>query len=210
MDYIYNAAERHALGTVIQDGPYRLNHISDADATGWSAYTYLVDPLTPLTSSSEDGSVEVHRIRIMAVLSEPEVQLYEDQLPSLDFDLNPSLDSFLKGNPCPRIVNDLGRDFLIACVGKMHDLPIYAVTKITFKRKHDILAGLLTLREALRFSPFPVFLTQEFYSYSLRKHTDFGHMFLPAKGLRYSRLTKSQRRKKNIQIQRKMARWQFR
>lgn len=211
MDFIYAAPEKHEPGAMLDTGPYRLNDIRDAGADQTGAYTYLVEPLTPLMTSltAEDTHIEVQRLRIKALLSDPEVQLFEVQLPSLDFDLNPALDSFLNGNPSPRIVQDFGRDFLVACVGEMHGVPIYAVTKVAFKRKTDITSGLLTLREAFRFSRNPVFLTQEFSSYSLRQHADFGSLFLPPKGLRYSGLTRKQREKKSLRIKRKLTRWRL-
>ncbi|TLX16329.1 hypothetical protein [Rhizobium sp. MHM7A] len=211
MDYIYAAAEKHGPGAILDAGPYRLNDIRDAGADETGAYTYLVEPLTPLMTSltAEDSHNEVQRLRIKALLSDPEVQLFEVQLPSLDFDLNPGLDSFLNGNPSPRIVHDFGRDFLVVCVGEMHEMPIYAVTKVTFKRKNDIVSGLLTLREAIRFSSNPVFLTQEFSSYSLRQHADFGPLFLPPKGLRHNGLTRKQRARKNVRIKRKLENWKF-
>lgn len=207
MDYIYAAAEKHGPGAILDAGPYRLNDIRDADADEIGTYTYLVEPLTSL--KAQDSHDEVQSLRIKALLSDPEAQLFEIHLPSLDFDLNPALDSFLTGNPSPRIVPDFGRDFLVACVGEMHEMPIYAVTKVTFKRKNDIVAGLLTLREAIRFSPNPVFLTQEFSSYSLRQHTDFGPLFLPLKGLRYNGLTGKQHARKSIRIKRKLENWKF-
>jgi hypothetical protein len=209
MDYIYAATKKLSPGDILHDGPYRLNHIHDAGLHEVETYTYLVEPLMALAETPDGDPVEVHRLRIMALLSDPEGQMSEAQLPSLDFDLNPALDSFLNGNPSPQIVEDFGRDFLIVCVGEMHELPIYAVTKVTFKRKKDITAGLLTLREAIRFSPNPVFLTQEFCSYSLRQHIDFGTLFLPAKGLRYSGLTRKQRARKRVRIKTKLAEWIF-
>jgi hypothetical protein len=211
MDYLYESPEKHAPGSTLRHGPYRLNDIRDEDVEQDAAYTYLVEPLGPLiTTEAEEGSrTEVRSIRVKALLTDPEVQLFEVQLPSLDFDLNPALDSFLNGNLSPRIVRDFGRDFLVVCVGEMQEAPIFAITKVTFERKKDILNGLLTLRQAIRFSSNPVFLTQEFSSYSLRQHTDFGPLFLPPKGLRYSGLTRKQRARKNILIKRKLARWKF-
>lgn len=211
MNYIYTAVEKCELGKILDAGPYRLNHIRDVGEAETEPYTYLVEPLSPIITSetSDESVIMVQRLRIMALLSDPKSQLVEAYLPSPDFDLNPALDSFLNGNPSPRMVQDCGRDFLVARVGEMHGIPVYAVTKVTFKRRNDITAGLLTLREAFRFSPNPVFLTQEFSSYSQRNHDDFGSLFLPSKGMRYSGLTRKQRDRKEVRIKRKLMKWNF-
>lgn len=212
MDYFYESAEKHVLGITLGPGLFCLNcldGITEDDEDHTAAYTYLVEPLGPVISAEGVDRVEGGRIRIKALLADPEIQLFEVQLPSLDFDLNPALDGFLAGNQTPKIIRDFGRDFLVVCVGEMREVPIYALTQVATERKKDILNGLLTLREAIRFSPHPVFLTQEFCSYSLRKHTDFGPLFLPPKGMRYSGLTRKRRIRKNSLIKRKLAKWNF-
>lgn len=209
MDYLYESTEKHAPGITLGPGTFRLNDIREVTEDQSAPYTYLVEPLGPIATAEAGDRAEVDRIRIKALLANPESQLLEVQLPSLDFDLNPALDSFLAGNPTPKIIRDFGRDFLVVCVGEMHEVPIYALTKVEPERKMDILNGLLTLRQAIRFSPHPVFLTQEFCSYSLRQHTDFGPLFLPPKGTRYSRLTRKQRLRKDALIKQKLAKWNF-
>ncbi len=212
MDYFYESAEKHVPGINLGPGLFCLNcldGIKEDDKDHTAAYTYLVEPLGPVVSTEGGDRVEVGRIRIKALLADPEVQLFEVQLPSLDFDLNPALDGFLAGNQTPKIIRDFGRDFLVVCVGEMREVPIYALTQVAPERKKDILNGLLTLREAIRFSPNAVFLTQEFCSYSLRQHTDFGALFLPPKGMRYSGLTRKQRFKRRASIKRKLAKWNF-
>lgn len=199
MDYIFTASTKHLPGVTLDNGPYQLNDIYDVGEED-AIYTYIVEPLGAVLSSYTEGGplLTTSRLRILALLSDPPIDDFEVLLPSLDFNLNPALESFLCGNPSPRIIHDCDRDFLIVCVGTMHEAPIYAVTEVTFKRRNDVTSGLLTLREAFRFSLHPVFLTQEFSSYSLRQHCDFGSLFLPNKGLRFNGFTRKQKKKRDV------------
>jgi hypothetical protein len=210
MHKLYLSSSIHAPGDILREGNFRLGppDVIEEGAAPDEMRGYIVVPLTNIGTDQTTGSDVAGAIRIVARLSEV-TAADEEYLPSLNFDFNPALEPFLNGYPYPRFVEDEKHEYLIAPVGTMDHVTIFAVTPVTQNRKRQIRDGLLTFRQAFKDNPYPVFLTLDFYTYSLRQHSDYPGLFIPSRGLRYPQLFQRPSKSKLRRIEKRVKSWNF-
>lgn len=208
MDYFLVTSHTHCVGDVLDDGPYRVMHADALDVDDPDLCIYIVDVLGSV-EEVEPSVFETSKVRIKVAMVSNMPSDLEAKLPSMGFDENPGIFPFLLGNPYPRIVADGSRLFLIVQIAHINDAPLYCLTEVSKSRAKHLEAGLLTLRQAIVFSDNPVFLTQEFATYTLRTKSEFGLEYLPPKGSRFGGAGQDRSEKRRKIIERKLKRWSF-